>query len=527
MSAPVLRDPGPGNPLLFSPIMIPQLPLLHLSEDEKNLIAWLTARAWRGRALMALTNAYYLGEQMITSLGISIPAELDNLRTVVGWPAIAVDPLEERLSGQGFRQPHATDVDEDLNQIWDANDLDAEQSMAHVDALAMGRAWLTVGSSYDPDDDMPVICAESPLNISALWDVRSFQPRAVLQTYWVDYQRHAAVYLPDQTIHIGEDDTGVWQVTDRDQHNFGEVLAVRMANRPRAYNRDGASEITPSVMSLTDAACRTLLGLEVAREFYSVPQRYILGASEQDFQDADGNAKTAWQAYITRILALERDDEGNLPTVGQFQAYDPSSFTKVIDMYASKMSGIIGVPPQDLGLYTEGNPVNADAILYSEQRRNRRAKRKQSLFGPAWIKAIQMAVRIQHNGAALPDDYRRLSMEWADPATPTPAATTDALQKQVASGMVPPTSDVVLARAGYSPVERARLAADRELDQAQQILSELATSLQAKQARTDVAVTNDIAPTPATPPTQTPAANAARKPASDNPRAGQRRLARQ
>src|SRR5207247_4521511 len=67
------------------------------------------------------------------------------------------------------------------------------------------------------------------------------------------------------------------------------------------------------------------------------------------------------------------------------------------------------------------------------------------------------------------------------PATPTPAATTDALQKQVAAGMVPPTSDVVLKRAGYSAVERARLETDRKLDAGASILAELAHSLQAKE----------------------------------------------
>src|SRR2546430_15415250 len=40
-------------------------------------------------------------------------------------------------------------------------------------------------------------------------------------------------------------------------------------------------------LPISDAGCRTLLGLEVAREFYSAPQRYILGASEEAFQDAD------------------------------------------------------------------------------------------------------------------------------------------------------------------------------------------------------------------------------------------------
>ncbi|MBQ1163438.1 hypothetical protein KBZ21_42380, partial [Streptomyces sp. A73] len=31
-------------------------------------------------------------------------------------------------------------------------------------------------------------------------------------------------------------------------------------------------------MSITDAACRRLMGMEVASEFYGAPQRYILGA---------------------------------------------------------------------------------------------------------------------------------------------------------------------------------------------------------------------------------------------------------
>lgn len=525
MTGGLLQDPGPGTPL-FSPILIPSLPSLNLSEAEKNLIGRLQARAFRQRALMQLTNAYYLGEQLVVSLGIAIPPELSGLRTIVGWPAIAIDPLEERLAGQGFRLPDETDVDEDLATIWDANSLDAEQSLVHVDALSMGRAYLTIGSSYDPTDDMPVICAESPLNISALWDVRSFKPTAVLQTYWLDQQRHAALYLPDQTIHIGEDDRGVWQITDRDQHNFGEVPVVRVSNRPRSNNRDGASEITPAIMSITDAACRTLLGLEIAREFYSVPQKYILGATESDFQDAQGNTKTAWQTYISHIMGLERDDEGNLPTVGQFQAYDPAAFTKVIDMYASKMSGIIGVPPQDLGLYTEGNPVNADAILYTEQRRTRRARRKQAQWGPSWVRAMQLALRFKDgNDSALADKYKRMAMEWADPATPTPGATTDALQKQVAAGMVPPTSDVVLGKAGYTPIERQRMEQDRQLDVGAQVLAELAHSLQAKQARTDLAVTNDIAGG-AAPPTPTPGQQAQKKPISANPRAGYSKLAR-
>ncbi|MBQ1164171.1 hypothetical protein KBZ21_39905, partial [Streptomyces sp. A73] len=42
--------------------------------------------------------------------------------------------------------------------------------------------------------------------------------------------------------------------------------------------------------------------------------------SESAFQDAEGNTKSAWETYIGRVLALERDEDGQVPTVGQFTA---------------------------------------------------------------------------------------------------------------------------------------------------------------------------------------------------------------
>ncbi|MBQ1163938.1 phage capsid protein, partial [Streptomyces sp. A73] len=83
---------------------------------------------------------------------------------------------------------------------------------------------------------------------------------------------------------------------------------------------------------ITDAACRRLMGMEVASEFYGAPQRYILGASESAFQDAEGNTQRAWETYIGRVLALERDEDGQVPTVGQFTAHDPQTYTKIIDL---------------------------------------------------------------------------------------------------------------------------------------------------------------------------------------------------
>jgi hypothetical protein len=55
---------------------------------------------------------------------------------------------------------------------------------------------------------------------------------------------------------------------------------------------------------------------------------------------------------------------------------------------------------------------------------------------------MQLVWRFAHDGAPLPDEMTRLEVDWVDPATPTPAATTDAMAKQAQMGAIPATSDV-------------------------------------------------------------------------------------
>ncbi|MBQ1164478.1 hypothetical protein KBZ21_41575, partial [Streptomyces sp. A73] len=41
--------------------------------------------------------SYFNGEQLVRDLGISIPPQLQGLHTVIGWPRIGVEALEQRL----------------------------------------------------------------------------------------------------------------------------------------------------------------------------------------------------------------------------------------------------------------------------------------------------------------------------------------------------------------------------------------------------------------------------------------------
>lgn len=443
----------------------PELPLTFLSDDELALINLLRADMLRDRYELKLRDAYFNGEQLVRDLGISIPPQLKGLHTVIGWPRVGVESLEERLDLEAFRWADGSESSE-LEEIADANDLFDESSLAHLDALVYGREYLAIGSGDCGDDCPPLITVESPLDMTLMWDARLRMGTAALRECAMDNyvesgtdERMIVLYLPDQTITALPSDSGGWEVIDRDMHGLGVVPVVRLANRQRTADRVGKSEITPDIMSITDAACRRLMGIEVAAEFFGAPQRYILGASESAFQDAEGNAKSAWETYIGRVLALERDEDGNVPDVGQFAAHDPSGQTKIVDLYARIMSSQFGLPPHMLG-YTTDNPASADAIRSTEAKLVKRSERRIRRFGRAWQDAMRLALWVRDG--APPDKTQRIETVWRNPATPTVAAAADATVKLVQSGILPADSDVTLEMAGLTEGQRKRVRADRQ-----------------------------------------------------------------
>ena len=98
----------------------PNLPLLGLSDDERATIEVLRRNALRCRGQMELSEAYYLGQQIVKNLRIAIPKELEFISPVLGWAAQAVDPYVVRLHADGFRLSGATDVDDRLGEVFDA-----------------------------------------------------------------------------------------------------------------------------------------------------------------------------------------------------------------------------------------------------------------------------------------------------------------------------------------------------------------------------------------------------------------------
>lgn len=432
-----------------------------LSDDERSLIVALHSKMVAARPDLELDLAYYLGEQVVQNLRIAVPKELEHLKTVLGWAAVAVDPIVERLAIDGFRLPNETDINETLTHHWETNGMDAAQSMLWTDALTMRRGYLMVGAR---EGGGARITNESPLNVSVDYAPDGVTPRSVLAHYTEDGKQRATLMRPRLTLILEQDGVnGEWSLVRRENHRLDFVPVERVANRPLTHARDGRSEVTAPMRSTIDNTARTLLGQIVSGEVFAAPRWAILGAQESDFVDANGQPKSGYSTFVTRIFGMERDEDGNVPSIHQFAAYDPATFTKIVEMNASQFSGMAAATPGDLGLYTQGNPTSAEALEVSESRRNRRARLRQREYGVPVIRAMQHAIRFENNGR-LPAEFERIAIDWMPLVEPSLPALSDGVAKLVKENVLPPTSDVTLKRLGFSAVERAQLEMDRDAD---------------------------------------------------------------
>jgi hypothetical protein len=278
----------------------------------------------------------------------------------------------------------------------------------------------------------------------------------------------------DNVTSVFERVNGLWRAVERDQHNVGRPLVVAMPNRIRGSRTFGRSEITKAVRYYTEAAERTLLGLEVNREFYNAPQRVGLNVDESMFVDESGAPVSQWTSIQGRLWMVPPNDDGMPePKVVQFDPASPAPYIDQVKGYATLLAAEAGIPAAYLGFQTD-NPASADAIRAGEARLVKRAERRQTVFGRSWTEVGRLALLVRDG--AVPDGFDgSVSNRWRDASTPTRAAAADEATKLIGSGILPPDSSVTYDRVGLSPAEQRQVAADKRRAAGRAVLASLPT----------------------------------------------------
>lgn len=419
-----------------------------LSDDEKLILQKLRAQLTKVIPNNKVKQSYYEASQIIRHLDIAVPRTLTDIGTAVGWAGTVVDALDERIDFLGW-----TADDNNVNGldlIYLDNALDVESNLGHIDALITGLGFVTVGASED-DPEQQLITVESSSSATLLWDYRKRRSFSGLSVT-TDGDGNVAMeslYLENANIVFARNVlTGEMEIISRDDHNLGRCFMTRLPNRARPYQLDGRSEITRAVRYYTDAAVRTMLGMEVNREFYTAPQRFVLNAKPEDFgvtaemskEERFRRGLSVAMGMINIVPPRPDNTEGDPPSVVEMKPAPPTPYIEQIKAYSIQMAAETGLPATMFGFVTD-NPTSADAIVKSEFRLTRRAQRRIGSFGRGW-KEVGLLALLARDGDVSTDFMRKLQCKFANPMLPTPAATADEIQKMIMAGVLVPDSTV-------------------------------------------------------------------------------------
>lgn len=174
-------------------------------------------------------------------------------------------------------------------------------------------------------------------------------------------------------------------------------------------------------MSILRGAARTVKRSEVSAEFYSFPQKYVVGLSGDDIEAMDN-----WKAAVSKFLMIESDEAtGEKPNIGQFQQASMSPFSEQLRTFASLFAGENGLTLDDLGFVSD-NPSSAEAIKASHETLRLTARKAQRTFGTCFLNVGFVAACLRDNVAHLRRQFYLTTPVW-EPIFEPDAATLSAI----------------------------------------------------------------------------------------------------
>jgi len=438
--------------------MIPRV--LGLDEDRQALVQKLATALHEKAHRNELRRSYYDMHNTLKDLGISVPPTMKSVEVVAGWPAKGVDSMSLRTILDGWT---ATDGSSELvsvaNRIAEDNRLASEIPAAHTSALVHSCAFSFVSqgdiASGEPDVIFSTASAE---RASGIWDPRRRALSSALHVVDADTQgriTEMVLYRPNETTHMRRDGE-VWDIRTT-PHSFGMPVEL-VPHKPSLDRPFGRSRITRAVMYLTDSAVRTMLRTEVGAEFYNAPQRYALGVDDGTFEDKDGNPVPAWSVMLGRLLTLSRDEDGNMPQVGQFAQQTMQPNLDQLRSIAQMFSSETNIPVGSLGI-VQDNPQSAEAIRTAYEPLGIEIEHwRRTTLAPAWERQMRRAVAMTDASTSVMLAARGLRAHWGEWSTPSELSRAQASLARIQAIPALASSDVELSRL-YSPDEVASVKA--------------------------------------------------------------------
>ena len=446
-----------------------------LTEAEQSVLNAMWKRIDAKAVKNELLNVYYDGHRTFTDLGISIPPQMSKVRAALGWPEKAVNALARKHVFEGYSLSGQLDPFE-VGEILVRNQFDTELIQAINSAYKSSCAFITVAAGDTSRGEPAVMVqARDARWTTGVWDrrLRRLSAALAINESSTDYTNpksfapsSATLYLPEWTI-VLERSGSSWSM-ERLENPTGRVLVELLAYNPQLSRPFGSSRITREVRYLTDAAIRTLVRTETSAEFFSSPQRYILGADEKVYKDME-----RWTAITGRILGLTVNEEGDRPEVGQFTQMNMDPHLSMYRQLAQNFCAATGLPQSSVGLFAD-NPASADAMQAAEHALSDEAEYQWRLFADPLRRVVDDIVMVRDGLSEPPAESWKLAINWTPARYVSPQASSDFIVKIAQAMPEIPETTVGMRRAGFTQQEIDQIQVERRRSAAVGVLDRLA-----------------------------------------------------
>ena len=327
-----------------------------------------------------LRYKFYDMKNVMKEYKTTIPKGFEWLKETLGWCGKSVDVLADRLVFREFK-----DDNFDMNAIYQVNNADILFDSAILSALIASCSFIYI---FPDENNFPRMQVIDGANATGIMDPTTNMLKS----------GYAVLDRDDYGLPILEAyfETGKTTFYPKDGEPYSVdnsapyPLLVPIVYRPDAKRPFGHSRISRSCMDLLDGARRTLKRAEVSAEFYSFPQKYIVGLSNEA-EEFD-----TWKATISSFLTFTESEDGTKPTLGQFQQQSMTPYVDQIRMFAALFAGETGLTLDDLGFVTD-NPSSAEAIKASHENLRLMARKAQRDFGVGFLNAGYLAACLRDN----------------------------------------------------------------------------------------------------------------------------------
>lgn len=358
-------------------------------------IEYLRRRLAVKRSRVRLRYQYYEMKNTVKDFRISTPPELRNWKSVLGWCGKAVDSLADRLVFREFENDNF-----EISEIFQLNNKDILYDSAVLSALISSCCFIYISPDEDGYPRLQVIEGGDATGIIDPITGLLREGYAVLERD--EYNN------PTIEIYL----TAGWscyyrkgeQRVEMKKNSAPAPLLVPIIYRPDAARPFGHSRISRACMDIVGGAIRTVKRSEISAEFYSFPQKYAVGTS-QDLE------LEAWETAMSAMINISKDDEGEIPTLGQFTQQSMSPHMEQLRMFAALFAGETGLTLDDLGFVTD-NPSSAEAIKASHENLRLTARKAQRTFSTGFLNTGYLAACLRDNYAYKRNQFYLTKPKW-------------------------------------------------------------------------------------------------------------------